>query len=82
MNREIDQQINKNESPIQMNDLLLLESFSNFRGVDFLSNDFSIFLCLAKTKKEMNIKLSLNRNIEELANDEDFVKNFEFFEIF
>jgi len=78
MNREIDNQINKNESPIQMNDILFLQLYSNFENIDFQSNDFSAFLCFSNNQVELDIKSSLNQNIKKSANDH-FVNNFLFY---
>lgn len=69
MNREIDEQINRNDSIIRMNELLLLESYSNFHMVDFANNQFSAHLLFPKFQKEININLSLVENIQNLALD-------------
>ena len=69
MNQEIDIHLNRNESPIQMDNLHLLEIYSNFKNVDFHMNEFSAFLCFQKVKKEMDYKLSLNQNIRALSQD-------------
>lgn len=69
MNEEIDTQINKNETLVQMNNLLLLEIYSNFKNIDFISNDFQTFLCFSESQKEMDVKLSLNQNIRN-ANEQ------------
>ena len=67
MNKEIDNQINKNESPIQMNEIVLLDIYSNFENIDFQSNDYSVFLCFPQNQFELDLKLSLNENIQKLG---------------
>lgn len=69
MNKEIDEQINKNESLIRMNELLLLEAYSNFENIDFANNEYTTYLVCSKNQKEMDQKLSLFQNIQNLAYD-------------